>query len=470
MTQRITIIGGGPGGYTAAFAAAKAGAEVTLVEAVRLGGTCLNTGCIPTKTLKASAEALETARRLAEFGIAGACAATPDMPAIRARKRRVTDILCTGLEKNCAKLKIKVVKGLGQIVGAGLVRVHQPDGGAVEVPGDKIIIATGSQTLNLPSLPVDHTRIITSDDALELDHVPGRMVIVGGGVIGAELAFIFRAFGAEVTVVEGLERILPVPSIDADLSKLAQREMKKRGIACELASTAQKAEVLENGVRVTLGPSPFVKNVPLAAQKTRTLEADVVLVAVGRVPNTAGLTLNEAGVVTDKRGWIAVNDQLETSVPGIYAIGDILGPARIMLAHVAATEALVAVKNCLGAAERMDYDVVPAAVFASPELASVGLTEQQAQERGLTVVCPQSAFRELGKAQAMGELAGLFKLVVEVGTGKLLGAHIAGAHASDLIAEPTLGMRLKGTVADIARTIHAHPTLAEGLLETAHLL
>jgi len=470
MTQHITIIGGGPGGYTAAFAAAKAGAEVTLVEAIRLGGTCLNTGCIPTKTLKASAEALETARRLAEFGLAGACEVAPDMTAIRARKRRVTDILCGGLEKTCAKLKIQVVKGLGQIVRAGLVRVHQSDGTAVELPSDKIIIATGSQTLNLPTLPVDHTRIITSDDALELDHVPARMVIVGGGVIGTELAFIFRAFGAEVTVVEGLERILPVPSIDADLSKLVQREMKKHGIVCELASTAQKAEVFNHGVRVTLGPSPFAKTVPPAAQKVRDLDADMVLVAVGRVPSTAGLTLDEAGVAVDKRGWIVVNDHLETSVPGIYAIGDILGPAKIMLAHVATTEALVAVKNCLGGAERMDYDVVPAAVFASPELASVGITEQQANERGLSVVCPQSAFRELGKAQAMGQLAGLFKLVVEAGTGRLLGAHIAGAHASDLIAEPTLGIRLKGTVADIARTIHAHPTLAEGLLETAQLL
>ncbi|MBI5518901.1 MAG: dihydrolipoyl dehydrogenase [Desulfovibrio sp.] len=470
MTQRITIIGGGPGGYTAAFAAAKAGVEVTLVEASRLGGTCLHTGCIPTKTLKASAEALENARRLPEFGIAGSCEPVPDMVAIRARKRKVTEILCDGLEKTCAKLKVRVVKGLGQVVNRELTRVHAPGGGTVDVPGDRVIIATGSRTLNLPSLPVDHARVLTSDDALELDHVPGRLLVVGGGVIGVELAFIFQALGSRVTVVEGQERVLPVPSIDEDLSRLVQREMKKHGIVFEPASTAIKAEPVDADVRVTLGPSPFVKEPPLAAQKERELEVDAVLVAVGRVPNTEGLGLQEAGVAVDHRGWIVADERMETSVPGIYAIGDVLGPARIMLAHVAETEARVAVANCLGAAERMDYGVVPAAVFVSPELACVGLTEAQARESGLDVICPQSAFRGLGKAQAMGELAGLFKLVVEADSGRVLGAHIAGAHASDLIAEAVLNMRFKGTAADIARAIHAHPTLSEGLQETARLL
>ena len=235
MSQRITIIGGGPGGYTAAFAAAKAGAQVTLVEAALMGGTCLNWGCIPTKTLKASAEALEIAHRLAEFGISGGGGASPDMPAIIARKHKVSEVLRGGLEKTCTKLKITLLRGRGEVVSARLVRVHL-DGGAVQdVAGDKVIIATGSSTLNLPTLPVDHTHIITSDDALELQSIPGRMLVVGGGVIGCELAFIFQALGSKVTVVEGLDRILPVPSIDADLSKLIQREMKKRGIGCELA-------------------------------------------------------------------------------------------------------------------------------------------------------------------------------------------------------------------------------------------
>lgn len=470
MSQRITIIGGGPGGYTAAFSAAKAGALVTLVEAAHMGGTCLNWGCIPTKTLKASAEALETAHRLAEFGIAGGGEARPDMPAIVARKNKVSEILRGGLEKTCARLKVTLLRGRGEVVNAGLVRVHAADGSVQDVVGDKVIIATGSSTLNLPTLPVDHARIITSDDALELQAVPGRMLVVGGGVIGCELAFIFQALGSKVTVVEGLDRVLPVPSIDADLSKLIQREMKKRGIGCELARTATRAEVTQNGVQITLGPSPFVKDLPPSAQKESVLEADVVLVAVGRVPNTAGLGLAEAGVETDPRGWIKADTTLQTNVPGIYAVGDVLGPARIMLAHVASMEGLVAVRNCLGASEVMEYSTVPAAVFTSPEVATVGLTESQAREQGYNVACPQSNFRELGKAQAMGELAGLFKLVVDVDTGKLLGAHLAGAHVSDIIAEPTLAMQLGATAKDLARTIHAHPTLAEGIFETAHLL
>lgn len=470
MSQRITIIGGGPGGYTAAFAAAKAGAQVTLVEAAHMGGTCLNWGCIPTKTLKASAEALETAHRLAEFGISGGSEARPDMPAIVARKNKVSEILRGGLEKTCAKLKVTLLRGRGEIVSAGLVRVHGADGAVQEVAGDKVIIATGSSTLNLPTLPVDHTHIITSDDALELKTIPNRMLVVGGGVIGCELAFIFQALGSKVTVVEGLDRILPVPSIDADLSKLIQREMKKRGIGCELARTASKAEVTATGVQVTLGPSPFVKDLPAFAQKESVLEADVVLVAVGRVPNTAGLGLAGAGVETDQRGWIKADARLETSVPGIYAVGDVLGPARIMLAHVAAVEGMVAVRNCLGASEAMDYSTVPAAVFTSPEVATVGLTEAQARDKGFNVTCPQSNFRELGKAQAMGELAGVFKLVVDADSGKLLGAHLAGAHVSDIIAEPTLALQLGATAKDLVKTIHAHPTLAEGIFETAHLL
>jgi len=470
MAQRITIIGGGPGGYTAAFSAAKAGAEVTLIEAGHMGGTCLNWGCIPTKTLKASAEALETAHRLAEFGISGAGEAVPDMPAIIARKDKVSGILRGGLEKTCSKLKVRLLRGRGEVLSACLVRVHGADGAVQEVEGDRVIIATGSSTLNIPTLPVDHERIITSDDALELQTVPKRMLVVGGGVIGCELAFIFQAFGSKVTVVEGLDRILPVPSIDADLSKLIQREMKKRGIACELARTATKAEVTETGVQVTLGPSPFVKDLPASAQKESVLEADVVLVAVGRVPNTSGLGLADAGVETDQRGWIKADARLETSVPGIFAVGDVLGPARIMLAHVAAMEGLVAVKNCMGATEDMDYSTVPAAVFTSPEVATVGLSEAQAGEQGFNVACPQINFRELGKAQAMGDLAGLFKLVVDADSGKILGAHLAGAHVSDIIAEPTLAMQLGATAKDLARTIHAHPTLAEGIFETAHLL
>ena len=229
MIQKITIIGGGPGGYTAAFEAAKAGAEVTLIEAAYMGGTCLNWGCIPTKTFKASAETLETVHRLKEFGISGECSAVADMPAIVARKDKVAGTLRGGLEKTCSKLKVNLLHGTAKVVNANLVRVRINDGQEQEITGDKVIIATGSRNLDLPSLPVDHTKIISSNDALELDHVPERLLVVGGGVIGSELACIFQAFGSKVTIVEGLDRILPLPFIDQDMSKLMQREIVKGG-------------------------------------------------------------------------------------------------------------------------------------------------------------------------------------------------------------------------------------------------
>ncbi|MDZ7760339.1 MAG: dihydrolipoyl dehydrogenase [Desulfovermiculus sp.] len=470
MTQKITIIGGGPGGYTAAFEAAKAGAEVTLIEAASMGGTCLNWGCIPTKTFKASAEALEIAHRLKEFGISGECNPAADMAAIVTRKAKVVGTLRGGLEKTCAKYKVNLIQGRAEVVSANLVRVRTSESQDQEVTGDRVIIATGSRNLDLPSLPVDHTKIITSDDALELDHVPERMLVVGGGVIGSEMACIFQVFGSTVTIVEGLDRILPLPTIDQDMSKLMHREMKKRKIVCEVCRTAVKAEPTPNGVSVTLGPSPFLDQIPPAAQKEKMVEADVVLVAVGRVPNTEGLGLAQAGVETDQRGWILADQHCQTSQPGIYAIGDALGPSKVMLAHVAVMEGMVAARNCLGINEVMSYDVIPSAVFTTPEVATVGLTEAQATEQGYNVSCVQSQFRELGKAQAMGELSGVFKLIVDADSDKLLGAHLAGAHVSDIIAEPTLALALGARGQDIARTIHAHPTLAEGLFDAAHLL
>ena len=464
--MKLTIIGGGPGGYTAAFAAAKAGVEVTLVERAHLGGTCLHTGCIPTKTLRSSADALDTVARLREFGIAGDCAATPDMSAIVARKRKVTATLQTGLEKTAAQLKVRVVRGDAEFVGAGLVRVASV-GGSLEIAGDRVILATGSSPLELPSLPVDHRLVLSSDDALELQTVPEHLVVVGGGVIGCELAFIYRAFGAKVTVIEGQGRLLPLPSVDGEISRLLLREMKKKGIAVELARTVTATTPTGTGVSVEIGASPFVEVANPPAP--RTLEADAVCVTVGRVPHTDGLGLDAAGVKVDARGWIEADDFLETSVPGVYAIGDVIGPRRIMLAHMAVAEAHTAVHNILHPEDRkaQRYDVVPSAIFTAPEIGDVGLSEAQAKQQGFAVKTSVFQFRELGKAQAMGELAGLFKLVVEEGSGKLLGAHIAGAHASDLIAEATLAIQRGCTARDLFETIHAHPTLSEGIYEAA---
>jgi len=465
--MNITIIGAGPGGYIAAFDAARRGASVTLVEKADIGGTCLNWGCIPTKTIKASAEALETAKRLGEFGIVPTegelSRFKADMAAIVARKEKVRKVLCGGLEKTCASLKIRLLRGQAELGAGRTVLVHGADG-TEEIAGDAVILATGSKVLDLPSLPVDHQYIINSDDALNLDHVPARMVIVGGGVIGCELAFIFRAFGAEVTVVEGLDRLLPIPSVDEDMSRLLQREAKKHGLKVELAKTVKSATVSEGKVTCVLGPSPFV---PGASGAETTIETDMVLVAVGRTPNSAGLKLAEAGVEMDARGWIKADGGMRTTAEGIYAIGDALGPARVMLAHVASAEGLCAVANCYGENRTLDYSVIPAGIFTSPEIGTVGLSESEARAQGLAVRCQVFQFRELGKAQAMGELPGMFKLVCEEGSGRILGVHIAGAHATDLIAEAALAMQKGMTAADIAHTIHAHPTLAEGVYEAA---
>ncbi|WP_432734541.1 dihydrolipoyl dehydrogenase [Maridesulfovibrio sp. FT414] len=462
----ITIIGAGPGGYCAAFEAARRGAEVTLVEREHLGGTCLNTGCIPTKTFKSSAEALETASRLAEFGITAesgdeAVCFKADMAAVVARKERVRKVLCGGLEKTCGSLKIRLVRGAAELSSDRTVRVHTADG-TEEIKSDSVIIATGSAILDLPSLPVDHKHIINSNDALDLNHVPKRLLVVGGGVIGCELAFIYRAFGAEVTVVEGLDRLLPIPSVDSDMSRLLQREAKKHRIRVELAKTVKSAVVSDGKVSCVLGPSPFVEG---ATGDDFTLDTDMVLVAVGRTPNSESLNLAGAGVETDARGWIKADHGMRTSAEGIYAIGDALGPARVMLAHVASAEALCAVDNCFGKDRTLDYSVIPAGIFTSPEIGTVGLTEAQAKEKGFDVRAQIFQFRELGKAQAMGELPGMFKLICDNASGKILGAHIAGAHATDLIAEAALAISKGLTAADVAHTIHAHPTLSEGFYE-----
>ncbi len=474
MSLRLTIIGGGPGGYTAAFAAARAGFQVNIVEKDHLGGTCLNYGCIPTKTLKTSSDALELALRLDSFGIDLNGTPSVNMPKIIERKDGVLKILRGGLEKTCAKLKIATFKGQAQILAHNKVRVHIEGEQSQDLESDYIIIATGSGILELPSLKFDHKKIINSDDALELKKLPQRLCIVGGGVIGCEMAFIFNSLGVDVTLVEGLERVLPIPSVDVEISKLLQREMKKQGIKTELGRTLKEVTTDNDILNAILGPSPFIEKASAAQSAEKTLQTDMVLVTVGRIPQTAGLDLEQVGIKTDARGWIEVNDFMQTSLENVYAIGDIVGPAKVMLAHVAAAEGLCAIKHILSekhgkATDPMDYTAVPSAIFTSPEVGCVGLSEAQAKELGEDVYCPVLQMRELGKAHAMGELPGFFKLIIRKSDKKILGAHIAGAHATDLIAELTLAMQMNASLSDIVATIHAHPTLAEGVFEAALL-
>lgn len=462
--MHLVIIGGGPAGYTAAFDAARRGMRVTLAEQSSLGGTCLNHGCIPTKTMRASADALDMARRMAEFGVTGCASPAIDPALVKKRKNGVIDTLRGGLQKTAASLGIELLHGQAQIQGPGKI-VVRGESGLVETDCDAILIAAGSRELELPGLPFDHKFILSSSDALELENIPGRLLIVGGGVIGCELACIFRAFGSEVTIVEGQERLLPIPGIDADISSLLSREMRKRKIKMHLAATPKDVRVEDGQVLGTLAASPFAEQ--KAPFREQPLSADMVFVTVGRSPATEGLGLAECGIKTDRRGWIEADDHLRTSVPGIYAAGDILGPSHIMLAHVAAVEGLAVVEGLAGGDGRMDYSAVPSAIFTGPEIGCVGLSESQAREKYANVACGTTQVRELGKAQAMGELPGFFKIIANGDDGAILGVQLAGAHASDILAEATLAINAAVSLEGLASTIHAHPTLAEGMWEAA---
>jgi len=347
-------------------------------------------------------------------------------------------------------------------------RVTGSDGAFEDRTVDRLIIASGSKPLVFPAFPFDGGQILSSNDALVLKEIPESILIIGGGVIGCEFAFILNALGSQVTVVEALPRVIGLPSVDEDCSKILQREMKKKKIKLYLDKTVEQTEVRNGHVRVTIGPSPFLEEVKEKDRKPIEVEVQNVLVSIGRQSNADTLGLPELGLETDPRGWIVTNEKLETNIPGIYAIGDALGPVRIMLAHVASTEGIVAAENSMGHDRRMNYEVVPSGIFTFPEVANVGLTEPQARAKGLEARSDSFPFRALGKPQAMGEIVGQVKIVSDNKNGKVLGVHIAGPHATDLIAEGTLAIHMGATVKDLAHTIHAHPTLAEAILEAAH--
>lgn len=467
MTTKITILGAGPGGYIAAIRAAQLGAEVTVIEKENVGGTCLNWGCIPSKIMITTAEMLERFHRAKAFGIALEGTVKADMQQLMARKQAVIQSQRKGILGLFGHHKIQYIQGTATIDGPNRVRVSQSDGEQLSIGWDKLILATGTRPLEIPAFPFDGETILSSDHALSLTRVPESIMIVGGGVIGCEFAFILSSLGARVTVVEALDRLLPLPSVDADCSKVLQREMKKRKINFLVNHTVESFETGDAGLNVAIGPSPFMKTPSEKDKQPVTAQVEKMLVCIGRKPNTADLRLETIGIEPDKRGWISVNDRMETVVPGVYAIGDVLGPEKIMLAHVASTEGQVAAENAMGGSREMDYQVVPGAIFTTPEVANVGLSEVQARDKGYDVRADSVLFRTLGKAQVIGEIAGQTKIVSDKKSGQILGVHIVGPHATDLIAEATLAMRMGGSVTDVAATIHAHPTLAEIMLEAS---
>ncbi|MBA4371898.1 MAG: dihydrolipoyl dehydrogenase [Thermodesulfovibrio sp.] len=446
----LAILGAGPGGYVAAIKAAQLGARVTLIEDQEVGGTCLNWGCIPTKTLLASTDLLAKAREMESFGLELQGSVTPDMTRIMERKNKVVSTQVKGIRSLLKAGGVILKDGRGVLTSPRDISVAGKDGSSYTVTADKVIIATGSRPAQIAAFPFDNRNIISSTGALELSAIPKSLLIVGAGAIGCEFACIYRELGSEVTLVEMAGRA--VATEDQEISALLARELKKKKIRLLTDVRVEKVDVREDGVHAFLSDGQ-----ELAAEK--------VLVSIGRAFNSEDIGAEALGLARGGRGEIIVNERLETNVPGVYAVGDVTG--GLLLAHVASRQGLVAAQNCMGAAIAMDYRVVPAAIFTHPEIASVGLRQHQAEERGLKTRIGRFQFRGLGKAHAMGEIAGFLKIIAEEQTDEILGAHIMGPHASDLIHEMAVAMQHGLTARDIAATIHVHPALAEGLLEAA---
>ena len=454
--NHLAILGAGPGGYVAAIRAAQLGARVTVIENQALGGVCLNWGCIPSKALLSVVELGDKAKKAKDFGIQLGGPVTYDPAVMVARKNKVVATLVKGIATLFKTWNIEHVEGTDELLDARTIRVTKPDGTETRVVADGVIIATGSSWPNLPLFPIDGTQIITSKQALDLSRIPVSLLIVGGGVEGCEFASLYSGLGTQVTLVELVPRLLPLE--DEEISQMMERELKKRGVD------------IRTGVTV----DQIVRQPDLVTAHLRdglSLNVEQVLVSVGRGFNSRGIGLEKAGVQVGTRGEIVVNERMETNVPGVYAIGDVVGKA--MLAHVASAQGKVAVENFMGRPRTIDYDVIPTGIFTLPEIGRVGLTEQQARDRCVaagkdpqqSVKVGRFRYGGLGKAQATGDIQGLLKVVADAESDRILGVHILGAHAADLVHEAALAMHLGATVSRVAEMIHAHPTLAEGLME-----
>ncbi len=448
--KHIIIIGAGPGGYVAAIRAAQLGARVTIVEAQAVGGVCLNWGCIPSKTLLNLVDLGERARHSEAWGLTFEGPIGFDLKRMMARKNDVVQSLVNGISTLFKQWKIQHVVGRGELVSDRQVRVTDADGASSLLESDAIVLATGSSWPQIPQFPIDGQQVISSKEALELVEIPRSVIIVGGGVEGCEFACLFSGLGSQVSLVEMMPTVLSME--DEDTVAILTREFKKRKVQLYLNATIQDWKSTADGIQSTLSTGESVM-------------ADKMLISVGRRMNSGGLGLEAVGVKTGSREEILVDEHMETSVRGVYAIGDVTG--KSMLAHVASAQGKVAVSNAMGTTRSLNYDVIPAGIFTLPEIGRVGLTEQQARERGIPIAIGRFRYGGIGKAQAVGEITGQFKVIADKESKKIIGVHIIGAHAADLIHEGALAMHGGLTVTDVADMIHAHPTLSEGLMEAA---
>ena len=455
-TFDLVVIGAGPGGYVAAIRAAQLGMRVACVEKQYLGGTCLNVGCIPSKALLDSSERYHQAKSvLPKHGI-NVAGVTLDLPAMIRRKDDVVKQNTSGVAYLFKKHKIEHVKGAGRIAAPDTVEVKPEGGGGPQSLRAKfILIATGSAPTQLPNLPFDGRNVLSSTEALTLTEVPKRLIVVGGGYIGVEMGSVWARLGSEVTVLEFLDRALF--TMDKEMTGQLQRILEKQGLKFRFKTVAESAKAEGGSVKVAWsGDGGKEKGVE---------ECDKVMVAVGRRPVTDGLGLQELGVQTDKKGFVTVDKKFRTNVPGVYAIGDVIG--GVMLAHKAEEEGIAAVEMMAGKPGHVDYHTIPAVVYTHPELAQVGYTEEDAVAAGHEVRVGKFPFSANGRARAMGEPDGQVKVIADAKTDRILGVHILGAHASDLIHEAVAAMTFHGSAEDVARSNHAHPTLAEAVKEAA---
>ncbi|MBC6004326.1 dihydrolipoyl dehydrogenase [Paeniclostridium sp. NSJ-45] len=448
--MKVAVIGGGPGGYVAAIKAAMLGADVTVIEKRRVGGTCLNVGCIPTKALLASSSLITSIKEAKDFGISIDGNIEADFESIMGRKNKIVNQLINGIEFLFDKRGIKLVNGFGKLIDKNKIEVKKEDGTIEVIEADKIILANGSQPVILPMFPYDGETIITSDEALNLKEVPKSLLIVGGGVIGCEFGQFFKTLGTEVTIVEMFDQLLPLE--DKDVAKQLQRQFKKDKIKVMTGIRIEKCEIVDDEVVATLSNGKQIK-------------AEKALLSIGRK-----LYLDNSGVedigITLERGKIVVNENLETNIEGIYAIGDLINTP--FLAHVASKEGLIAAQNAVcGNSKTVNYKAVPRCVYTEPEVAGVGKTEKELQQQDITYKVGQFDFRALGKAQAIGHFQGFIKILADQ-EDKVIGASIVGPHATDLLTELSLAVHLGLTVEQVGDVIHAHPTLSEGIMEALH--
>ncbi|MDR3332821.1 MAG: dihydrolipoyl dehydrogenase [Synergistaceae bacterium] len=446
---KIAVIGGGPGGYVAAIRAAQLGSAVTLIEGRRMGGTCLNEGCIPTKVLLESAHLLDRIRDEAEFGITAEPSA--DFAQVQRRKEKIVNRLVGGVSSLMKANGVTVLNGYASLVDGRTLSVNGEGGNTVLSP-DKIIIATGSKPVKLPIPGIDSPQCVDSTGALAFERAPESMVIIGGGVIGVELASVYNTFGTKVTIVEMEPEILPL--MDPELAGMLRKILLERGI--EILLTAKLESIEDHGrlakVHVTLGGEKLV------------VDAEKVLVSVGRRTNTDELCLDAAAIAHD-RGRITVDDNMRTSAPGVYAIGDCIG--RTMLAHVASAQGEVAAEHAMGHDAKYDQRTNPSCVYTEPEFASVGLSEREAGKLGLKYVTGRFPLMANGKALIAGGGVGMVKILADPKYGEVIGLHILGARATDMIGEGAMALALESTLDEIANTIHAHPTISEAIREAA---